>query len=259
MANTKLYLARAKASHIERNGSTMKVAIIGAGNVGKALGTSITRAGHKVTITARHPEHAQAAAREIGATPADSNAAAAVTSADVIILAMPFTGAGDAVAAEIRDGVAGKTIIDVTNPIRPDFSGLATDSSAAEEFQQRFPDAHVVKAFNTIFATNQANPSPEIDGYVAGDDEKAKQQVISLVESMGFTALDVGPLSAARFLEGMAFINIGLNAQNGWSWTSAWNWSAEPCRSTDSTTRSSSSATPMPLPSSTGAPSASRS
>ena len=68
MANTKRHLARAKSSHIERNESTMKVAIIGAGNVGKALGTSITRAGHDVTITAKNPEHARAAAREIGAS-----------------------------------------------------------------------------------------------------------------------------------------------------------------------------------------------
>ncbi len=52
---------------------------------------------------------------------------------------------------------------------------------------------------------------------------KAKQEVMSLVESMGFTALDVGPLSSARYLEGMAYVNIGLNAQNGWSWTSAWH------------------------------------
>ena len=88
--------------------------------------------------------------------------------------------------------------------------------------QDQLPEASVIKAFNTIFASNQANPSPEIDGYVAGDDDKAKQRVISLVESIGFAPVDVGPLSAARYLEGMAFINIGLNAANGWSWTSAW-------------------------------------
>jgi 8-hydroxy-5-deazaflavin:NADPH oxidoreductase len=200
----------------------MKVAIIGAGNVGKALGTSITRAGHEVTITAKHPEHAQAAAREIGAHAAESSAEA-VSDADVVILAVPFVGAADEVTGEIRDRVAGKTVIDVTNPMKPDYSGLATEgSSAAEEFQKRLPEANVVKAFNTIFATNQAHPSPEIDGYVAGDDDKAKQQVISLVESIGFSALDVGPLKAARYLEGMAVINIGLNAQNGWNWTSVW-------------------------------------
>jgi 8-hydroxy-5-deazaflavin:NADPH oxidoreductase len=200
----------------------MKVAIIGAGSVGKALGTSIARAGHDVTITAKHSEHAQAAAREIGARSA-STSAAAVTDADVVILAVPFVAAADEVTGEIRDRVAGKTVIDVTNPLKPDFSGLATEgTSAAEEFQMRLPEANVVKAFNTIFATNQANPTPEIDGYVAGDDDNAKQQVISLVESMGFNALDVGPLKAARYLEGMAVINIGLNAQNGWDWTSAW-------------------------------------
>jgi hypothetical protein len=220
VAVNKTRLASAKST-LERNVSTMKVAIIGAGNVGRALATSITRAGHDVTIAAKNPDHAQAAAREIGAASAESNVAA-VTDADVVILAVPFAGAVDEVAADIRNDVAGKTIVDVTNPIKPDFSGLATDSSAAEEFQQRFPDAHVVKAFNTIFSTNQANPTREIDGYVAADDAKAKQQTISLVESMGFTPLDVGPLSAARFLEGMAFINIGLNAQNGWSWTSSW-------------------------------------
>jgi 8-hydroxy-5-deazaflavin:NADPH oxidoreductase len=200
----------------------MKVAIIGAGNVGKALGTSIARAGHDVTISAKHPEHAQAAAEEIGAHAATSPKAAA-TDADVIILAIPFVAAADEVSAEIRDGVAGKTVVDVTNPMKPDYSGLATEgSSAAEEFQKRLPEANVVKAFNTIFATNQAKPTRDIDGYVAGDDDKAKQQVMSLVESIGFNGLDVGPLKAARYLEGMAVINIGLNAQNGWGWTSAW-------------------------------------
>jgi NADPH-dependent F420 reductase len=200
----------------------MKVAIIGAGNVGKALGASITRAGHEVMITAKHPEHAQAAAREIGADSADTPAEA-VSDADVVILAVPFVGAADEVTGEIRDGVAGKTVIDVTNPMKPDYSGLATEgSSAAEEFQQRLPEANVVKAFNTIFATNQAHPSRDIDGYVAGDNEAAKQQVISLVESIGFSPVDVGPLRIARYLEGMAVINIGLNAQNGWDWTSAW-------------------------------------
>ena len=200
----------------------MKVAIIGAGNVGKALGQSITRAGHHVTIAAKHPEHAAAAAREIGAHSAETPAEA-VGDADVVILAVPYVAAADEVSTEIREGVAGKTVIDVTNPMKPDYSGLATEgTSAAEEFQRRLPEARVVKAFNTVFATNQANPSPGIDGYVAGDDDKAKQQVISLVESIGLIPVDVGPLKAARYLEGMAVINIGLNAQHGWDWTSAW-------------------------------------
>ena len=199
----------------------MKVAIIGAGNVGKALATSITRAGHEVTLSASSPESAQQAASAVGAQSAPSNAAA-VDQADLVILAIPYAG-GQQVADEIRDSVIGKTIVDVTNPLNADYSGLATDgSSAAEELQQRLPDSNVVKAFNTIFATNQASPSTDIDGYVAGDNATAKQEVISLVQSMGFAPVDVGALSASRHLEGMAFINIGLNAANGWSWTSAW-------------------------------------
>lgn len=199
----------------------MKVAIIGAGNVGKALATSITRAGHEVTLSASSPESAQLAATAVGVKAAPSNTAA-VDQADLVILAVPYAG-GRQVADEIRDAVIGKTIVDVTNPLKPDYSGLATEgTSAAEELQQRLPDSNVVKAFNTIFATNQATPTVDVDGYVAGDDAKAKQLVISLVESMGFAPVDVGALSASRHLEGMAFINIGLNAANGWSWTSAW-------------------------------------
>ncbi|MDQ2934541.1 MAG: prephenate dehydrogenase/arogenate dehydrogenase family protein, partial [Chloroflexota bacterium] len=155
----------------------MKVAIIGAGNVGKALATSLTRAGHDVTLAAHSPETARAAAREIGADSADS-AASAVKGAKVVILAVPYA-AGAQVAGEIADGTVGRTVIDVTNPLKPDYSGLATDTSAAEELQRRLPDAHVVKAFNTVFASNQADPTAggaTIDGYVAGDDANAKRQ-----------------------------------------------------------------------------------
>ena len=220
---TKVCLASAKSNE-KGNGSTMKVAIIGAGNVGKALGTSLTRAGHDVTLAAQSPETARAAAQEIGIASAD-DAASAVKDAKIVILAIPYT-AGAGVAAEIADGTVGRTVIDVTNPLKPDFSGLATDTSAAEELQRRLPGAHVVKAFNTVFASKQADPTADgavIDGYVAGDDADAKRQVLELVGSIGLNPLDVGPLTSARYLEGMAYLNMGLNAANGWSWTSTWH------------------------------------
>lgn len=221
VANNQHRLAWAKQP-TKGTDSTMNVAIIGAGNVGKALATSITRAGHAVTLSASTPESARTAAAAVGASAADSNVSA-VADADVVIIAVPYVGPGQQVADEIRDAVAGRTVIDATNPIKPDYSGLATNGkSAAEAFQERLPDAKVIKAFNTVFASNQANPSREIDGYVAGDDADAKAAVLALVESMGFAPVDVGPLSAARYLEGMAYLNIGLNAANGWSWTSAW-------------------------------------
>jgi predicted dinucleotide-binding enzyme len=202
----------------------MKVAIIGAGSVGKALGTSLTRAGHDVTLAAHSPETARAAAREIGAGSAE-DAASAVKDARVVILAVPYT-AEEAVADEIADGTVGRTVVDVSNPLKADFSGLATDTSAAEELQQRLPGAHVVKAFNTVFASMQADPTANgvtIDGYIAGDDADAKRQVFELVQSIGLNPLDVGPLTSARYLEGMAYLNMTLNAANGWSWTSTWH------------------------------------
>lgn len=200
----------------------MKVAIIGAGNVARALGTSISRAGHDVVITAKHREHAQEAAREIGATPAESNADA-VENADVVILAVWYATAVGEVAPEIAAASKGRVIVDVTNPVAPDLSGLAVDGrSAAEELQERLPEASVVKAFNTIFGSNQANPSRDVQVLVAGDDADAKRRVGEVAESIGMSVVDAGGLSAARSLEGMALLNMQINATQGWDWTSRW-------------------------------------
>jgi len=199
----------------------MDIAIIGAGNVGRALGTSMTRAGHHVTFAASRPERARQAAAEIGTAAAESSAEA-VRGADLVVLAVPY-GAVDAVAREIAAAAAGKVLIDVTNPLTPDYSGLAVEgTSAAEEIQRRLPDAKVVKAFNTLFASNQVAPRKDLQALVASDDDAARQQVLDLAGSMGFSPLAVGPLKAARTLEAMAFLNIGLNVANGWGWTSAW-------------------------------------
>lgn len=197
----------------------MKVAIIGAGNVGTALARTATRAGHEVVIAAAHPERAAAAAATVGATPADSPRAAA-TGADVVILAVP----AQAVAEVAREVAAARpsVIVDVTNRPTPDPEGRPT--SIAEELQQAVPGAPVVKAFNTAFAFVQADPtaySVPVDGFVAGDDPTAKRTALALVESLGFRPVDAGSLAAARTLEGMAWLNISRNLQGG-SWQDAW-------------------------------------
>lgn len=200
----------------------MNIAIIGAGNVGTALATSMTRAGHDVVISAADPAHARRAAEASGARAARDNSSA-VQEASVVVLAVPYVGAGEKVAAEIAPLVAGKVVIDATNPVALDYQSLVTSgTSAAETFQKQLPGAKVVKAFNSMFASRMAEPATEVDAFVAADDEEAKRQVLSLVGSLGFSPLDVGPLSFARHLEGMAFMNIALNASNGWSWSSAW-------------------------------------
>lgn len=202
----------------------MKVAIIGAGNVGKALGGSLARAGHEVTLAAGHPEHAAEAANEIGATAAESSAVAA-RDADVVILAVPYQAAEE-VATDLAPVIEGHTVVDVTNPLKPDLSDLAVDgTSAAEEIQRRLPGARVVKAFNTLLASIQANPNAAgepAQALIAGDDAGAKADVAQLASSIGLEPVDVGPLPFARHMERLAFFNIGLNATQGWGWTSTW-------------------------------------
>jgi 8-hydroxy-5-deazaflavin:NADPH oxidoreductase len=209
----------------------MNIAIIGAGNVGRALASSLTRAGHAVVITTRDPEEAGAVASATGARSAESNAAAAAT-ADLVILAIPFDSA-EAVAAEIRDSVAGKPVVDVSNRMAFGPTGPVIDNgpSNAERLAAWLPEAAVVKAFNTVFASNQADPiidGIQLDGFVAADDAAAKATVLNLVASIGLRPIDAGPLGRAQQLEQLAFLNIALNATNGWSWESGWKLAGAP-------------------------------
>jgi NADPH-dependent F420 reductase len=203
----------------------MDVAIIGAGNVGRSLATAFTRAGHSVTIASRDPEDAGGVAAATGARVAGSNAEA-VAAAAVVVLATPFTSAS-AVAAEIADAAAGKIVVDATNRMSFGAGGpdIDTTSSNAEELAALLPNAHVVKAFNTLFASHQSDPIADgiqLDGYVAGDDAGAKATVLDLVASIGLEPVDVGPLTRARQLEGLAFLNITVNIAHGGSWQSGW-------------------------------------
>src|SRR6266550_7714142 len=198
----------------------MQIAIIGAGNVGRALAGSFTRAGHDVTVSATNPEHARETATETGATAAATNADA-VSNADVVVLAVPPT-AFDEIATEIGDALAGKVVVDVSNRPTPSPDGSAT--SIAEELQGKLPRASVVKAFNTSFASRQAEPKVNgvsADGFVAGDDASAKKTVLDVVESIGFRPVDAGSLAAARTLEGMAWLIITRAISNG-TWQDAW-------------------------------------
>ncbi len=203
----------------------MKVAIIGTGNVGRALGGSIAATGHEVAYAALDAERARQVAGDVGAQVAPDPAAAAA-GADVVVLAVPY-GSVEAVAAEIAGAAAGKVVIDATNPLKPDYSGLATEGgpSGAERIAALLPGASVVKAFNTVFAGIQGNPltlGTTVDALLATDDDAAATTVAELAASIGFRPVRVGPLSAARELEAMAWLNIRLQLLNGGSWQTAY-------------------------------------
>lgn len=202
----------------------MKIGIIGSGNVGRALAGAATKAGHKVKIAANDPEHARLAAHATGAQPASTNRDA-IDDADLVILAVPATKVDDVLAA-IGSDLDGKVVVDVTNRVNRQDPGQVLDgSSMAEHIQQRAPKAKIVKAFNYAFASRMTDPKVDgtrLDGYVAGDDQAAKQRVMELADSIGFRPIDAGPLAMARALEAMALLNILLQIQNGWPWQSGW-------------------------------------
>ena len=203
----------------------MNIAIIGAGNVGRALATSFSRAGHAVIVASRDPEHSAAVASAAHGRAAANNAEAAAA-ADVVVLAVPPDSL-ESVAAEIRSAVHGKVVIDPTNRMSFGSSGPTMElaESNSERLAVLLPEARIVKAFNTLFASRQIDPiadGVQLDGFVAGDDDQAKSTVVALVSSIGLNPIDVGPLSRAQQLEQLAFLNIALNITANGTWTSGW-------------------------------------
>ena len=213
----------------------MKIAIIGTGNVGRALGTSFAGAGHQVVLSGHEAAKTAEVASAIGALAAGS-AADAVGAADIVVIAVPYT-AVPSVAAEIAPFVAGKVVIDATNTLKPDYSGLATGDgpSGAELLAAALPGARVVKAFNTLFAANQGNPralGTTLDALYATDDAEAHATFAALASSIGFRPVSVGPLAAARELEAMAWLNIRLQLLSNGSWQTAYVMVAPPAVAT---------------------------
>jgi predicted dinucleotide-binding enzyme len=200
------------------------IAIVGAGTVGSTLARRIVDTGHDVVIAATSQEHALAAATSSGARAAASPTEA-VTGADLVILAVPGS-ALDEIAADLGPALACKVVVDVTNKPTPDLADLsAPATSAAEQLAALLPDTHVVKAFNTAFASRMAEPTVDgiaVDGFVAGDDPDAKARVLELVGELGFRPVDAGPLPMARALEAIAWLNIYLNLSQGGSWQGGW-------------------------------------
>ncbi|MBI1764418.1 MAG: NADPH-dependent F420 reductase [Acidobacteria bacterium] len=193
----------------------MRIAIIGAGNVGAALGAGWARAGHAVTFGVRDTASVKANqfAQGIGARVA--NVTEAATASEVIVLSTPWEATPAALAA--CGNVTGKLIVDCTNPLKMGANGLELtighDTSGAEKLAALVPGAHLVKAFNQTGFANMA--APVYDGqasvmFVCGEDAASRSTVCDLAKALGFDAIDAGPLRAARLLEPLAMLWIHL-------------------------------------------------
>jgi hypothetical protein len=193
----------------------MKIAIIGIGNVGSALGRRWAAARHDVVFGVRDPagSKAQSVVREAGPPTRAATVDAAAAFGDVVVLATPFDATEDAIRQ--AGGLAGKIVVDCTNPLRSDLSGLSVGhtTSAGETVARWAPQARVVKALNTTGAGNMLDPRYP-DGtaamFVCGDDLAAKATVSELVAALGFDVVDAGPLTQARLLEPLAMLWISL-------------------------------------------------
>src|SRR5262245_20706036 len=173
-----------------------KIAILGPGKVGSALQSALSRAGHEVRSAKR------------------GQIVPTASWADVIILAVPFRAVPE-VARELGTAADGKTLVDVTNSLTPDFQlAIGFTTSGAEELQKALPRAHVVKAFNTVFAQHMSTGKVKgqvLTAFVAGDNGAARKAVLNLAKAIGFDAVDSGPLKNARYLEPLAFLNVQLS------------------------------------------------
>jgi 8-hydroxy-5-deazaflavin:NADPH oxidoreductase len=174
-----------------------------------------------VTFSAKNEADARAAAQASGHSAKAANVRGAVETADLVLLAVPY-GAVKEVVTEIKHLLHGKTVIDATNALSADFSSLTLGftTSAAEEIAKLVPDAHIVKAFNTVFAQVYASQDPKIQGkaisvFVAGDNTEAKEKVQGLITKMGFDVVNAGPLKSARNIEPLAMLNISLGYGQG--------------------------------------------
>jgi NADPH-dependent F420 reductase len=197
----------------------MKLAVIGAGNVGGTLGKRWAKAGHEVTYGTRDPADAKVVAlvRDSGPNARAASVPEAVPQADVVVLTVPWVNAQEAVtsAGDLR----GRILIDATNPVPLTPEGLRQGlvightTSAAEEIARWTKGARMVKAFNTTGWQNMADPlygSQGLSMLLCGDDAEAKTVAADLARQLGFDPVDVGPLRSARYLEALAMLWIDM-------------------------------------------------
>lgn len=190
------------------------ISIIGSGNMAAALGTRAANHGHTVEFMGRDPAKARALADQVGHG-ATVGTFGATPLGDLVVVAVLYTGAVDVVTT-YGDALAGKVLVDITNPFNADVTGLATAAgdSVSRQLTAAAPaGTHVVKAFNSILHGVLARDEP-VDVFFAGDSAEAKTRVAAFVASLDMRPLDAGGLEMASVLEWAGVLLVGL-ARNG--------------------------------------------
>ncbi|RSM55388.1 NADP oxidoreductase [Amycolatopsis sp. WAC 01376] len=189
------------------------ITLIGTGNMARTIGTLAVAGGNTVEVMGRDRAKADDLAKALGGGAA-AGEWGAVPAGDIVVTALLADGVVP-VVAEYGDALAGKVIVDISNPFNATADGLAhrEETSIAQEAAKVAPaGASVVKAFNTVFRNVLEKGRPNV--FIAGDDARAKTGVAAFIESLGLRPLDVGGLKMAHWLEGMGVVTMGL-ARNG--------------------------------------------
>jgi predicted dinucleotide-binding enzyme len=194
------------------------ISIIGSGGMAAAIGGLAAKSGHTVEVMSRDAAKARALAKQIGAG-AKTGTFGTAPAGDIVILAVPYSAVLD-VVKQYGEELAGKLLVDITNPVAPDLTSFVTpeDSFGAQEIAKAAPaDAEVIKAFNTHFSHVLAAGPVEghsLDVFIAGDDAQAKARVSAFIESIGLRPMDTGSLLMARTLEHACLLSLGLIAHS---------------------------------------------
>ncbi|WP_326834972.1 NAD(P)-binding domain-containing protein [Amycolatopsis rhabdoformis] len=189
------------------------ISFIGTGNMARTIGTRAVAGGNTVEIIGRDESKAADLAHALGGG-TTTGKWGAVPAGDIVIAALLYDAVVPAIT-QFGDALAGKVIVEISNPFNATFDGLAhsEETSIAQEVAKVAPaDASVVKAFNTIFRNVLEKGRPDV--FIAGDDAPAKADVAAFIKSLGLRSLDVGGLKMAHWLEGAGVVTVGL-AGNG--------------------------------------------
>src|ERR1700722_4805821 len=186
------------------------ISIIGTGNMARAIGALAVAGGNTVEVIGRDQPKAADLAKALGGS-ATTGEFGAAPAGDIVIVALLYANVVP-VVAQYGNALAGKVIVDISNPFNSTADGLAIpdDTSVAQEVAKVAPaSASVMKAFNTIFGVVLAQGRP-LDVFIAGDDARAKAGVAEFVESLGLRPLDDGGLQIGHWQEGMGLAAMGL-------------------------------------------------
>jgi predicted dinucleotide-binding enzyme len=205
---------------------TMKVGVLGSGDVGRVLAAGFIGLGHEVTIGSREPAKLQDWVTAAGAHASAGTFEEAAKFGDLIVLATLGVATCEAIRIAGVQHFSGKVVIDATNPLEftagmPPRLSVGFDDSLGEQVQRMIRDGRVVKAFNTVgnaLMVNPQIPGGPPDMFICGNDDEAKQLVGQICKHFGWGVIDIGGIDGARYLEPMCLVWVLHGIRSGKWW-----------------------------------------